>query len=58
MLEKDIEEIRSELMDYYGTAMVNGFPMAVVDLDEIERMDEDELREMAEELGLISKKQI
>ncbi len=58
MLEKDIEEIRSELMDYYGTAMVNGFPMAVVDLSKIESMNENELCELAEELGLISKKQI
>ena len=29
---KDIEELKSELEDYYGPAMTNGFPMAVLDL--------------------------
>ena len=49
---KDIEEIRSELEDYYGTAMVNGFPMAMTDLSDLENKSEEELRELAEELGI------
>ena len=28
----DITEVRNALRDYYGTAMTNGFPMAVMDL--------------------------
>ena len=52
MWEKDPEDIRDELRDYYGTAAVSGFPMAAVQLFEVEDMDEDELRERAEELGL------
>ncbi len=53
MPEKDVEEIRSELMDYYGTAMVNGFPMAVMNLSVLEDMSEDELRALAKETGVI-----
>ncbi len=49
---KDIDEIKEELTDYYGTAMVSGFPMAMANLNELENMDEDELRELAEKLGL------
>ena len=52
MWEKDTEDIRDELRDYYGTAAVSGFPMAAVQLFEVEDMDEDELRERAEELGI------
>ena len=52
MEPKDIEEIRSELEDYYGTAMTNGFPMAVIELGNLEEMDDDELRELAEEIGI------
>lgn len=52
MEPKDIEEIKSELEDYYGTAMTNGFPMAVMDLGSLGGMDEDELKELAEEIGI------
>jgi len=52
MNPKDIDEIKEELTNYYGTAMVSGFPMAMANLNELEHMDEDELRELAEKLGL------
>ena len=48
----DMEELREKLTDYYGTAMVNGFPMAMADLNGLDRMDDEEIRELAEELGL------
>ena len=52
MMPKDIDEIKSELEDYYGTAMTNGFPMAVIELGNLDEMDEDELRDLAEEVGI------
>ena len=48
----DTEELREKLTDYYGTAMVNGFPMAMADLNGLGSMDDEEIRELAEELGL------
>ncbi|MBP1554925.1 MAG: hypothetical protein J6U30_02485 [Oscillospiraceae bacterium] len=50
--DKDTEELREKLTDYYGTAMMNGFPMAMADLKGLDSMDEEEIRELAEELGL------
>ena len=32
----DYEQLRQDLMDYYGTAMHSGFPMAVIDLSGVE----------------------
>lgn len=49
---KDIDEIKEALTNYCGTAMVSGFPMAIANLNELEHMDEEELRELAEKLGL------
>ena len=34
----NIEELRRDLMDYYGSAMSNGFGMTVIDLSEIENV--------------------
>ena len=42
------EELREKLKDYYGTAMVSGNPMAVIDLSRVEDMDEEEIRREAE----------
>ena len=52
MPEKSVEEIRNELADYYGTAMMNGFPMAVMELSDIENLSDDEIFELAEEIGI------
>ena len=43
----DTDRLRRDLMDYYGTAMFNGFPMAVFDLSRIERASDEELIEIA-----------
>lgn len=45
--EIDIDALRDDLEDYYGTAMFSGFPMAVMDLNEISRMSEEELIALA-----------
>ena len=50
--DKDTEELREKLTDYYGTAMMNGFPMAMADLNGLDSMDDEEIRELAEELGI------
>ena len=49
----DIEELRAQLRDYYGTAMMSGFPAAVIDLGKIERMDDEEIVEEAKKAGII-----
>lgn len=48
----DEERLRGDLRDYYGTAMFNGFPMAMMELEEAERASGDELRAMARGAGL------
>lgn len=44
----DIEELRSRLMDYYGTA---SWPGAQMELIHIQNADAEEIIEKAEELG-------
>ena len=46
--DDETEELREKLKDYYGTAMMTGNPMAVMDLSRVENMDEQQLREEAE----------
>ena len=43
----DYEKLRSDLMDYFGSAMFVGLPMAIVDLSDVEIASEDELIEIA-----------
>ncbi|MCR5373543.1 MAG: hypothetical protein K6E41_08780 [Solobacterium sp.] len=45
--EEDVEELREKLKDYYGTAMVSGFPMAVFDLAEVDDLSDEEVIEQA-----------
>ena len=40
--EKDIEEVRKELEEYYGTAMME-MPMAVMDLARVSAMSDEEV---------------
>ena len=46
----DIEILRQQLMDYYGTAM-STFPIAMMELSEVENASDEEIIEMAESLG-------
>ena len=48
----DDERLRRDMRDYYGTAMFNGFPMAVMDLSKVDRASDEELRRMAERNGI------
>ena len=48
----DTDELRRDMMDNYGTAMYNGFPMAVVDLGNIERASDEELVRRAQREGI------
>ena len=43
----DIQRLRNDIKDNYGTAMFNGFPMAVMDLAKIERMSDQEIVDFA-----------
>ena len=47
----DLEQLRQDLMDHYGTAMHNGFPMAVIDLARVESASDDEILRIAEREG-------
>ena len=43
----NINKLRRDMIDYYGTASFNGFPAAVMDLSKIERMSDEELLQFA-----------
>ena len=34
----DVDKLRDYMTDYFGTAMFNGFPAAILDLSDIESM--------------------
>ena len=42
-MQIDIEKLRKDLEDYYGTAMANGFPAVVVDLSKAEKSSQEVL---------------
>lgn len=50
-MEIDYEKLRSDLMDYFGSAMFSGLPMAIVDLSDIEIASNDELIQIAQKNG-------
>ena len=37
----DFEKLRETIKDYYGTAMTSGFPMAIIELAEVENASDD-----------------
>ena len=51
-VEIDIDRLRRDMKDYYGTAMFNASPMAVMDLSRIERASDMEIVEEAQKNGL------
>ena len=51
MIGMDLERLRKDIIDYYGSAIFSGFPMAMMDLADIERMTEVKLVKTAKELG-------
>ncbi len=46
----DIEKLRDDLIDYFGTAM-GMFPMAIMDVSKVERASESELISIARKNG-------
>ena len=48
----DVDELRDYLLDYCGTAMMSGFPVAVLDVADIERASGHELCRIAESMGV------
>ena len=51
-IEIDIERLRNDLKDYYGTAGFNGFPAAIMELADVENMSEEQLIRFAVERGV------
>ena len=49
---KNTEDLRKELKDYYGTAMFNGNPMAVMELSQVDNASDAELETLARQAGL------
>lgn len=47
-----MENLKEELMDYFGTAMANGNPMATIQLAQIENASAQELIALAEQVGI------
>lgn len=52
--EAELLRLRTALADYYGTAVHNGFPMAVRDLVNIDSMTDEEVIQDALEKGIVS----
>lgn len=42
------EQLRKDLKDYYGTAMLGGSPTAMMELSKIEKASEQELIQIAQ----------
>lgn len=47
----DIERLKRDLMDYYGTAAHSGFDMAIIDVVDVENASPDKLIDMAIRAG-------
>lgn len=47
MIEIDIDKLRADLVDYFGTAMFNVSPLALIDLSKVENANEEELVQIA-----------
>ena len=50
-MELDIKKLRDALKDYYGTAMFNASPIAVIELGKVERASDQEIIHMAQKQG-------
>ena len=48
----DIDRLRRDMKDYYGTAMFNASPMAVIDLSRIERASDMDIVKEAQKAGV------
>ena len=48
----DVNRLRRDLMDYFGTAMFNASPLAVMDLSRVERASDMDVVKIAQENGM------
>lgn len=46
-MEIDIEKLRQYLINYYGTAMINSFSTAMMDLSEVENASNEKVLSLA-----------
>ena len=51
MSQIDIDRLREDLEDYFGTAMFNGNPQSMMELEEVKRASEQELISLATRCG-------
>ena len=51
-MELNFDELRKYLLDDYGTAMPNGFSQAMVELQKIEQVSDEELIVFAKKAGI------
>lgn len=49
--EIDIERLRKDLIDYFGIAMFNGSPQAIIELSRVENATPNELINIAQNNG-------
>lgn len=47
-IEIDIERLRNDLINYYGTAMFSSSPLAIIELSKIETASDEELIQIAQ----------
>ena len=47
--EINIEKLREDLINYYGTAMLNVSSLAIIELSKVENADENQLIEIAQQ---------
>ena len=48
----DVDKLRDYMRDYFGTAMMGGFPAAILDLADVDSMSGEELCKTAEDNGI------
>ena len=47
----DIDKLRKDLIDFYGTAAYNGFPTAMMDVIDVENASPEKLIQLANRAG-------
>ena len=50
--EIDVDELRRDMEEDFAAAMCCGFPMAIMDLADVERLSDQELVKLAQENGV------
>ncbi len=52
MSQIDIDKLREDLEDYFGTAMFSGNPQAMMELEKVKRASDQELISLARRCGI------